>query len=235
MQPLTALPAFVLHSRPYKESSALVDLFTPKGRLRAVLRAARSRTGAKARAFVPLEIELRGKSELKTLSRIEASGVGHFLTGNALFSGLYLNELLMRLLPVEAPYESLYEHYALTLQAIAQGNRLEPLLRGFEWRLLEEIGYGFSLEFDRFGMPIEAETWYRLSSEGGFERVGQLAPGLFHGTDIRSMAQAAWHVPGTLACAKRLMRQALAQVLGSRPLVSRELFINVKESESGKG
>lgn len=235
MQPQTALSAFVLHSRPYKESSALVDLFTPQGRLRAVLRAARGRTGAKVRAFVPLEIELRGKGELKNLGRAEATGLGHFLQGDALFSALYLNELIMRLLPLESPYEALYAHYSLTLEALAQGQRLEPLLRAFEWRLLQELGYGFSLQFDRHGQAIEPDNWYRLSAEGGFECVGQLASGLFYGADIAAMAEANWQVPGALAAAKRLMRQALAGVLGARPLVSRELFINVKESVNGKG
>ena len=36
-----AQAAYVLHSRAYKESSALVDLLTPHGRCRAVLRGAR--------------------------------------------------------------------------------------------------------------------------------------------------------------------------------------------------
>ena len=52
--------AFVLHSRPYKESSALVDFFTRQGRLRAVLRGARGKSGNLARPFVPLSLELRG-------------------------------------------------------------------------------------------------------------------------------------------------------------------------------
>ena len=67
-------PAFVLHSRPYKESSALVDLFTPQGRLRAVMRAARGKAGSLIRPFVSLEVELRGKSELKTVARTKAPG-----------------------------------------------------------------------------------------------------------------------------------------------------------------
>lgn len=51
--PAQAVPAFVLHSRAYRESSALVDLFTPDGRLRAVLRGARGKAGTLARPFVP--------------------------------------------------------------------------------------------------------------------------------------------------------------------------------------
>ena len=123
-----ALPAFVLHSRPYKESSALVDLFTPQGRLRAVLRSARGKSGSQARPFLPLEIELRGKGELKTLSRLEPNGIPNLLHGDVLFSGLYLNELLIRLLPAQDPQPELFEHYGLTLQALAAGRPLQPLL-----------------------------------------------------------------------------------------------------------
>ena len=67
-------PAFVLHSRPYKESSALVELFTPQGRLRAVMRAARGKAGRLLRPFVSLAIELRGRSDLKTVARLEQAG-----------------------------------------------------------------------------------------------------------------------------------------------------------------
>jgi DNA repair protein RecO (recombination protein O) len=148
-------PAFVLHSRPYKESSALVDLFTPQGRLRAVMRAARGKAGSLIRPFVTLEVELRGKSELKTVARLESAGPSHWLDGQALFSGMYLNELLIRLLPMEDAHPALFEHYVATLPALAAHRPLEPLLRSFEWRLLDELGYGFALDVDIAGEPID--------------------------------------------------------------------------------
>ena len=79
-------PAFVLHSRAYRESSALVDFLTPQGRLRAVLRSARGKAGTLARPFVPLEVEFRGRGELKNVGRMEASGVSTWLTGEALLA-----------------------------------------------------------------------------------------------------------------------------------------------------
>ena len=175
MQP-PCKPAFVLHSRPYKESSALVDLFTPQGRLRAVMRAARGKAGSLIRPFVSLEVELRGKSELKTVARLE-SGPAHWLDGQALFSGMYLNELLIRLLPAEDAHPALFEHYVATLPALAEHRPLEPLLRAFEWRLLDELGYGFAVDIDIAGQPIDAQllgiwcrtpAWSRLwdSSQG---------------------------------------------------------------------
>ncbi|MDH4609787.1 DNA repair protein RecO [Pseudomonas sp. BN102] len=224
-----ALPAFVLHSRAYRESSALVDFFTPEGRLRAVLRGARGKAGTLARPFLPLEAEFRGRGELKNVGRLDSAGIPNLLAGEALFSGLYLNELLVRLLPPEDPQPALFEHYAATLQALAANRPLEPLLRAFEWRLLDELGYGFALDTDLAGQPIAADGIYRLLPDAGLEPVGQLQPGLFQGRELLALAEADWDAPGALGAAKRLMRQALAPHLGGRPLVSRELFMTIKE------
>lgn len=226
---MTAQNAFVLHSRPYRESSALVDFFTPQGRLRAVLRGARGKAGSLARPFVPLEIEFRGRGELKSVGRLESAGLAFWLDGNALFSGMYLNELLIRLLPAEDAHPAMFDHYAATLPALAAKRPLEPILRSFEWRLLTELGYGFALDRDIADQPIASQGLYRLLPDTGLEPVGQFQPGLFNGAELLAMAEADWSVPGALAAAKRLMRQALAPHLGGRPLVSRELFMNMKE------
>lgn len=226
---MTTQSAFVLHSRPYRESSALVDFFTPEGRLRAVLRGARGKAGTLARPFVPLEVEFRGRSELKSVGRLESAGLAYWLDGNALFSGMYLNELLIRLLPAEDAHPRMFDHYAATLPALAAKRPLEPILRSFEWQLLSELGYGFSLDTDVAGQSITSNGLYRLLPEAGLEPVGQFQPGLFNGAELLAMAEADWSAPGALAAAKRLMRQALAPHLGGRPLVSRELFMNMKE------
>jgi DNA repair protein RecO (recombination protein O) len=222
-------PAYVLHSRAYRESSALVDFLTPQGRLRAVLRGARGKAGTLARPFVPLDVEFRGRGELKTVGRLEAAGIPNLLSGDALFSGIYLNELLIRLLPAEDPHPAIFEHYAMSVLALAQGRALEPLLRAFEWRLLDELGYGFTLDLDFNGQPVVAGGLYRLQTDSGLVPVGQLQPGVFQGAELLAMAEADWSVPGALAAAKRLMRQAMAPHLGGRPLVSRELFMTFKE------
>ena len=177
-----------------------------------------------ARPFVPLEVEFRGRGELKNVGRMESAGISTWLNGEALFSGLYLNELLIRLLPAEDPLPSVFDHYAATLLALAEGRPLEPLLRSFEWRLLDDLGYGFSLILDIHDSPIAPDGLYRLQVDAGLERVYLLQPGLFNGTELLAMADADWSAPGALSAAKRLMRQALAVHLGGRPLVSRELF-----------
>ncbi|NLY12123.1 MAG: DNA repair protein RecO [Gammaproteobacteria bacterium] len=222
--------AFILHSRPYKETSALMDVFTAAGRLRAVLRGARGKLGSVARPFSLLEIELRGRTELKSISRIEPAGEFNFLQGHALFCAMYLNELLMRLLPLHDPQPILFEHYMLTVKGLAHGLAVEPLLRTFEWRLLEQLGYGFSFEVDIAGQALQEQMLYRLVPESGFEAVAQFRPGVFLGADILALSTADWQQAAVLHTAKRLMRQALAAHLGGRPLMSRELFLAQKGS-----
>ena len=180
--------AFILHSRPYKETSAQMDVLTPAGRLRAVLRGARGKLGSVARPFSALEIELRGRGELKTISRIEPAGEFNFLQGQALFCAMYLNELLVRLLPLNDPQPILFEHYMLSVQGLAQGVALEPLLRTFEWRLLEQLGYGFSFEVDVHGQALNAQMLYRLLPENGFEAVTLMQSGVFLGADILALS-----------------------------------------------
>jgi DNA repair protein RecO (recombination protein O) len=70
---------------------------------------------------------------------------------------------------------------------------------------------------------------YRLEADRGLVPIGHLQPGAFHGAELLAMADADWSAAGALAAAKRLMRQALAPHLGGRPLVSRELFMTLKE------
>lgn len=221
--------AYILHSRPYKETSALVDIFTTHGRQRAVLRGARSKRGSSARPFVLLELQLRGRGELKTIASLEVAGSYHLLQGERLFCAMYLNELLMRLLPLADAQPELYAHYELTLHALSENMALEPLLRTFEWMLLEQLGYGFSLERDISGTGIEAGSWYALQPESGLVRLHSLQPGAFAGEDLLALAQTRWQDKQVLQTAKRLMRQALAPHLGSRPLMSRELFFTQKE------
>lgn len=229
---MSPLPAFVLHSQAYKETSALLDLLTPSGRVRAVLRGARQRSGSLARPFVALEIECKGRGELKTLSRLEAQGVPLWLTGSALYSGFYLNELLVRLLPMEDACPEVFEQYQHSLKALASGKALEPILRDFEWCLLNAMGYGFALDYDHTGQPIEADSGYRFDPLAGFSREAAHSPSSFQGTELLALQQARWETPGVLTAAKRLMRLALAPHLGSRPLVSRTLFTSYRQDAS---
>jgi DNA repair protein RecO (recombination protein O) len=217
-------PAYVLHSRPYRDTSALVDLLTlHQGLVRVVWRGARGRRSL-AQPFVPLLIALGGRAELRTLTQAEVAGTYALLQGQSLFSGLYLNELLVRLL---APGESqtlIFAAYQQAIAELAEGHPVEPVLRTFEWQLMDNLGYGFNPGEEACGQPVVPDARYVFTADAGLCRSEAGNEAGFSGAALLAVAASDWSHPGALVTAKRLMRQVLAPHLGDRPLVSRQLF-----------
>jgi len=115
-------PAYILHSRPYQESSLLLELFTQDfGRFAVIAKGVRrqkNHTRALLQAFVPLLISCSGRGELLVLKNYESKARLHLLFGKQLISALYVNELLMRLLHRFDAHETLFQVYANTLVAL---------------------------------------------------------------------------------------------------------------------
>lgn len=227
--------AFVLHTRPWRESSLIVELLTPgHGRVGVVARGGRrgQRGGAgDLQPFTLLQVAWRGRGELRTL--LTAEPERHFvLAGERLFTGMYLNELLLRLLQREAPQPEIFTAYGHALAQLGTGAELEPLLRRFEFGLLADLGYGFPLDQDADGLPIVPTRSYCFAAERGLlpldagvreARQGGEAMAL-HGADLLALADGCLEQASVRRAAKLLARQALAPLLGNRPLRARELF-----------
>ena len=227
-------PAYVLHTRPYRDTSMLVDLFTREhGRVSLVakgVRTAKSRRRALLNPFTALLVSFQGRGGLKLLTALEAHGPSPSLQGAALYCGFYINELLLRLLAEHDPHPYVYENYQTTLMALSREGQLEPWLRRFELSVLEELGYGVNLLTDAtHGTPLQAEALYQFESELGFTQVssGALSTGaqsLFFGRELLAIDADNFSHAQTRQAAKRLTRAALQPLLGNRPLKSRELF-----------
>jgi DNA repair protein RecO (recombination protein O) len=228
-------PAYVLHSRPYRDTSLLVDFFTPAyGRIAAVARGVRqrkTRTRSLLNPFTRLLISLQGKTDLKLLAAVEADN--HFvnLQGQQLYSGFYLNELLMRLLPEMDAHENLFESYQVSLNELQDARAVEPVLRHFELTVLEDLGYGIDFERDaETGEVIQAQAHYRFELQKGFTRASseESYPGrelILPGAVIAGIAQRDFSENATRLFAKQLCRQMLKPLLGNRSLNSRALFV----------
>ena len=233
---ITLQPAYVLHRRNYRDSSLIVDLFSEDyGRLSVVAKGARGkpRRGSNAallQPFSPLLISCSGRSELKTLGAYEAAAQPIALVGEQVFSGLYLNELIVRLLHSEDAYPSLFHSYIATLQLLAQGELLDVVLRRFEFTLLQELGYGFDLALDGMsGEVLQADRWYVFHSEYGLVADASVRSGnvpAFAGEQLLALSEGQYD-KASRQCAKRLMRCVLDSHLGGKPLRSRELFRRV--------
>jgi DNA repair protein RecO (recombination protein O) len=230
-------PAYVMHSRPYRDSSVLLDVFTAEyGRIGLVARGARrqQRRGSNAallQPFTPLLLSFSGQSQLKALVATEPARSMLSLHGERLFSGLYLNELLVRLLHRSDAHPTLFAAYDQALHALADGAEVDAVLRRFELTLLDELGYGFDPGVEGMsGMPILAANCYRYEPGVGLvaASAGNQGDSVFSGADLLAF-KAGDFTGQSRQVAKRLLREALAVQLGSAPLRSRELFRTVPE------
>jgi DNA repair protein RecO (recombination protein O) len=230
--------AYILHTRNYRDSSLIVDFITAEfGRVSGVVKGVRaSSKSAKQRRslcqpFVPLVISWSGKTDLKTVIHIEGRSAPIPLQGSRLFSGLYVNELLTRLLQPQDHHPELYTLYEWVIKGLCDASLIDVVLRRFEFRLLEELGYGLDLISDfESGEIISAEQNYRFNTSGGFvvaqDSLGVVnVKGLYRGADLLAIAEGKFTETARRA-AKQLCRQALAVQLGSKPLRSRELFLS---------
>ncbi len=150
--------AYMLHASAWRETSLIVQIFSREhGNVAMVAKGAKRPYSALRpilAAFQPLKVSWAGAGEVKTLSKAELTGIRP-LSGRALMSGWYMNELLLRLLPREDPHPGLYDAYDAALKALAGGGSAASALRRFEWTLLEETGYGFEGEPPQFDDPSE--------------------------------------------------------------------------------
>ncbi|EED36566.1 DNA repair protein RecO [Luminiphilus syltensis NOR5-1B] len=224
----------MLHRRSYGDNGLLLEVFTHEtGRLSAVAKGVhrRSRGGAKSgllQPFTPLLITLAGNSDLKQLRQIESAGANLRLDREAMISALYVNELLVRLLPKFDPQPQLFADYGSSLQDMKAGGN-EPVLRRFEWRLLEALGYQPNLSCDVLGESLLGHRRYALDPTRGLVGVDDTETdnsGFTGNTLIRVIDALENHSEfdrEALACAKYISRRALKVQLGDKPLRSREL------------
>ena len=229
-------PCFVIHRRDYRNSSLLLELFTPgEGRMAAIARGAKSGRALRAallQPFRPLLVVLSGRGEVKTLGQVEAEGRAFALSGRALYCGFYLNELLMRLVQRTDPHPDLFVRYIEALEGLAAGRQLENCLRSFEIDLLKELGYEMVLDQEtRMGQPVMPEQCYEYILEQGpvLAQAGSSAR-LIHGRTLLDLHNKTAMEAASLAEARGLMRRVLAFYLGDKPLKSRELFRNFKQT-----
>ena len=129
-----------------------------------------------------------GKAELKTITQFESRGVPIALQGKRLFSGLYVNELLSRLLQADEQHSEIYTLYEWVSNSLLASPTIDVVLRQFELSLLSELGYGFDLLVDvNSGEPLRADQQYRFYPDHGFvlhDSGSAVAATVFSGADI---------------------------------------------------
>jgi DNA repair protein RecO (recombination protein O) len=217
-------PAYVLHARPYRETSLLLECLTREhGRLGVVARGVRGERARLRRAqlepFQPLALGLLLRGDMATLTAVETVGAPQRLEGDAALAGLYLNELVVRLTGRQDPLGPLFDAYATALTRLATGESISWSLRRFERDLLQATGYGLQLlhEADT-GEAVEADAWYRYGAEEGARRSGADAAHALRGADLLALAHDRMPDARGLKALRDLMREVIRFHLGGGEL-----------------
>ncbi|NDW21794.1 DNA repair protein RecO [Alteromonas hispanica] len=227
------LTAYVLHRRPYRETSYIVDFFTlEEGRVSAVAKGVKNSKSDKKSLLQPfqaLRLQLSGKSELKNLRHVESTAPSIILPGTALFCAMYVNELCNRIMPAGLASDLVFDAYQQALASLSDAVDVEVTLRQFEFALLDEMGLlpDFTLDVE-YELPIEAGRLYNFEPEVGFVVIPEDITHLrgFPGEALLALAHGEF-TPLSKRVAKVLCRDLLRPLIGDKPLKSRELFSRI--------
>lgn len=229
-----AEPAFVLHARPWRETSLLVEVLSARhGRVGLLARGVQTPKRHPLRAALqPLQsirFDAVQHGELARLTAAEALDTAPRLTGHAMLAGFYVNELTLRLSQRQDPQPDLFVAYATVRERLRADEPLAWTLRRFERDLLDALGFGFDWGIDGDGEPIDAAARYRLDPEHGARRVlsdrghGDRSSAAT-GQALLALGRDAMPSAADLASLRRAMRGVLAHHLGARGLKSWEML-----------
>lgn len=228
---VSAHPCYVLHQRPYRETSLLLEVLSSlHGRTGIIARGAKRKPGGNTALLQPfrcLNLAWSGRGELGILVSVEADGQYLNLQAGALLAGFYLNELILRLLHRHEAHPDLFSAYETALSGLYNTPSDESVLRMFEVKLLQSIGYGLVLDRDATSSePVQPDKLYRFAAEHGPVPAssGEDNDHVLHGSTLLEMARGQIDSEQALREAKRLLRAELGRHLGDRPLASRSLY-----------
>ncbi|WP_033847861.1 DNA repair protein RecO [Acinetobacter sp. 826659] len=231
------LHGYMIHHRKYREKSHIVHLFTQEyGRVDGILRQ------TPPPQYQPIRLQATGKSELKNFTKLEILNQPVFFFGDAFFAGFYLNEIVLRLCPLEEAMPQSFEQYQLTLLQLQQLSShenpdlfLRQILRQFEHVLLPELGYAIDFSIDTQQQLIQAHQFYQFQVTEVFAPVVQASRSSLSGKAILSMLdyeQGQDFSHEQLQLLGKLYRQMITSLLGDRPLKSRQLWIQNTQTQS---
>ena len=236
-------PAYVLHTRPWSETSLLVDVFTREhGRFRLLAKGARrQKTGQRAllQPFQPLIISWTARRSLGTLTGVEMRMNFPRLRAQHLASAYYMSELLFKFLHAYDAHESLFEAYDEAIEQLCETQEPESVLRSFECSLLSEVGYGLQLEHDAGSLePIDLNArYYYYPEKGPIEvREHDSQEGLtISGRTLQALSNKLFDNHQVQKESKQLLRMLLTRQLRGREFNTRSVYTQMLKSQSGKG
>lgn len=224
-------PCYILHQRSYRETSLLLDVFSREhGRVGLIARGAKRKRAFPQGILQPyrrLLISWTGKGELFTLTGIESDSSSLMPLSGQVMAGFYLNELILRLLHRHESHSELFDVYEDSLVRLGKGLPEQPVLRIFEKRLLQALGYGLVLDHEvQSGLPIDGTREYYYQFDLGPLSLKPITPDHLRlsGRTLQALRDECLEETDSLREARHLMRNILHRHLGAKPLASRELY-----------
>ena len=223
-------PCYILHNRSYRETSLILDVFSRRhGRIGLVAKGARKQKNDKRALLQPgrkISIAWTMRRDLGTMTQVEPCQGNQPYGAGGTLTVFYINELLVKLLHRHEPHPELFDAYEEAIGRLIDTSTEQITLRVFEKRLLEALGYGLVLSSDTEGNAIKAEQKYHyLLEQGPVLRDMPDGSGMrISGRTLTALAEEKLGDDHVLAEAKQLMRMALGNLLGDKPLISRELY-----------
>jgi len=228
-------PAYVLHQRPFRETSVLLNVFSKQfGRVsliaKGVRKSKRNQNGL-LQLYQPLLISWMGRGELQTLTSVEVDKPRYILKTESVLCGLYINELIVKLLPAHIAEPSVFEAYEHVLERLQQADNIEVALRLFEKCLLTQLGYGLVLDRDaETGDIIEYDQRYQYQADSGLYRChSESNKHSISGRSLQHLVMERDFDKQSLSEVKQLMRSVIHFYLDGKPLQSRQLFASMKQ------
>ncbi len=238
---------YVLHTYPYRETSLILQVWTEKhGRMGLVAKGARRQKSASRAVLVPfqpLTLDWFGRGELRTLKTAEPTSPATPLAGQSLLCAFYLNELLLKLTTRDDPNEGLFAAYDDAMTGLRQISRdarydlVEPVLRRFELKLLQELGYAVELTREAgTHAPIVAEREYLYVVELGpiaapDEGETPVNAVRLRGLTLIDLDRGRLEDAATVAQAKQLMRLLINHCLNGQELATRAMVRDLQRLE----
>lgn len=221
-------PGYILHHRPYRDTSRILEvLVRDHGRLTLFARGVRGpkpRFGGVLQPFELLLLSFQVGREAGQLTGAESAESTPALPASRLMSGFYLNELLLKLMPRHDPMAEVFDDYRRALAGLRSQARVEAVLRLFEKRLLEAMGYGMDPASEaRTGKAVEADGLYRFAPSQGLIPARPGDTEAIPGSSLLALAREELGEERVLEDARRVLRAALAERLEGKELATRRV------------
>jgi len=229
-QAVTLALGYMLHARPFRDSSVIADFFTlDYGRISLVARGARrpkSKLKGQLRPFQRCLVSWVTRSSLGTLTALETDNCRPGSIPRRVLSAYYVNELVMRSLRPGDSQAEVFLRYEQFLEELDQQDEA-VVLRLFERDLLEFLGYGLQLHQTQAGRDVDSDAYYHFDVTEG-PSVATEGSGTIPGSSLLALASGSFDAAGSLGDAKRLLRGALDTHLGAADSKVRQVLMSMQ-------